>query len=112
MGGRMSSRDRIARLREEAEIAQRERDEAKQRREAERATAAPTRRRPPAASQSSGRTKVVWTLCDSAGRSLHRYAYRDEAVARAEAERLSDETGKTHFVKKEDIPFDVEPGPV
>jgi len=109
MAGRMSNRDRIEHLRAEADATAKEKAEAKAKKAQE----------PKAARKSSGksggksgskkdaspppRVRIVWAVCDAAGREVQQFPYPQEQEARAEALRLTTSTGKTHFVKQTDV---------
>ena len=90
MAGRLSNRERIARAALEAEAA------AKQKASSRKASS----------KKFTGRTRVVWLLCDPSGRSVRTYLYPEEQKARADAEKLTAETGKTHFVSRGEVPFE------
>ena len=100
MAGRPSNRDRIARAALEAEAAAKEKSSAKK--------ASPTGSPAKKASgkKPAGRTRVVWLLCDQAGRSVKSYLYPEEQQARTDAEKLTAETGKPHFVSRGEEPFE------
>lgn len=108
MAGRMSNRDRIEQLRAEADAAAKEKAEAKAKKAQE----------PKAARKASGksggksgkkdaspapRVRIVWAVCDAAGREVQQFPYPQEKEAREEAQRLTTSTGKTHFVKQADV---------
>jgi hypothetical protein len=100
MAGRMSNRDRIQNLRAEADAAAKEKEAAK----------AAKAKEPKAARKSSGkkapaapRVRIVWMVCDAAGRDVKQFPYAQEQEARAEAAQLTTSTGKTHFVKQADV---------
>ncbi|MFY7948408.1 MAG: hypothetical protein ACOVRP_04255, partial [Gemmatimonas sp.] len=104
MAGRMSNRDRIENLRAEADAAAKEKEAAK-------AAKAAKASEPKAARKSSGkkapaaapRVRIVWMVCDAAGRDVKQFPYAQEQEARAEAAQLTTSTGKTHFVKQADV---------
>lgn len=102
MARRMSNRDRIAHLRAEADAAAKEKADAK----AAKAARTPTPRRSAGgkAAAPSGRVRIVWFVCDPSGREVQRFPYAQEQEARAEAQRLSTTTGRTHFVQQADVP--------
>ncbi|MFN7591575.1 MAG: hypothetical protein ACK501_20810 [Planctomycetota bacterium] len=96
----MSNRDRIQNLRAEADAAAKEKEAAK----------AAKAKEPKAARKSSGkkapaapRVRIVWMVCDAAGRDVKQFPYAQEQEARAEAAQLTTSTGKTHFVKQADV---------
>lgn len=98
----MSNRERIAHLRAEADAAAREKAAAK----AEKAARPP---RPKSGSRKAtatppGRVRLVWSVCGPNGQEVQRFPYAQEAEARAEAERQTAATGRTHFVTKAEVP--------
>lgn len=99
MAGRMSNRDRIAHLRAEAEAAAREKAAAKAAKAAQPAARKAARKGAPA----PGRVRIVWAVCDPAGKELQQFPYAQEQEARAEAQRLTTASGRTHFVKQTDV---------
>ena len=103
MTGRMSNRDRIEHLRAEADAAAKEKAAAK----AEKAARAPAPRKSSgkAAAASRGRVRIVWNVCDPAGKEVKSFPYAQEQEARTEATQLTASTGKTHFVAKAEVPF-------
>ena len=97
MAGRMSNRDRIARAALEAE--------AKQKSSAKKAAGT---KKTTGTKKPAERIRVVWLLCDQSGRTVKTYVYPQEREVRAESERLTKKTGKTHFVTRGEVPFDQE----
>lgn len=104
MTGRMSNRDRIAHAALEAEAERKAREKAA----AERAANPPKRAKAPKAKATKpvGRTRIVWAVCDPSGSTIDTFPYPKEAEARAEAERLTAEKGRPHFVKRGEVPFE------
>ena len=88
MARRMSNRDRIARMRDEAEVQGRERDKA-------RAWAG----QPP-------RMRAVWAVKDGAGTIVKVFPYARKDDAQAEAERLREGGRHTYIVVPHKVPFD------
>ena len=84
----MSNRDRLARLRDEADIRDRERGE-KERRE-----------------RNAGRMLAVWAVKNGMGEVVATYPYPRKADAEREAERLRREERATYIVAPHKIPFD------
>jgi len=84
----MSNRDRIARMRDEAEIGDREREKV-------RATAG----QPP-------RMRAVWAVKDGAGRIVKVFPYPRKDDAQAEAERLREGGRHTFIVVPHKVPFE------
>ena len=99
MAGRMSNRDRIAHLRAEAEAAAREKAAAKAERAARPSARKSTRKEAP----KPARVRIVWAICDPAGKEVQHFPYAQEQEARAEAQRLTAANGRTHFVKQTDV---------
>lgn len=102
MAGRMSNRDRIAQRAAEAEVARKEK-EAKAAQRKVRSSTTTSRAKSPAPPE---RTRFAWAVCDQSGAKVRVFPYREEAAARAEAERLSEESGKTHFVARTEVPLE------
>ena len=96
MAQRSSNRDRIDRMAQEADVGRKEKEAAAAAKKASPAKKTTKK----AASKPVGRTKVVWLLCDQAGRTVETYPYPEEQAARAEAQKRTEETGKTHFVTR------------
>lgn len=98
----MSNRERIERLRAEADATAREKAEAKEK----KATAAPRKKSASAAAAEKpvSRVRFVWSLRGPTGSEVKRFPYAQEAEARAEAEQLTASTGRTHFVTKAEEP--------
>jgi hypothetical protein len=95
----MSNRDRIARMREEAEATEKEKEEERK----ARAAAGPPKR-----SRSSGpaRLKAVWAVKDGAGEIVATYPYAFKAAAEAEADRLKAAEQRDYIVCPHKVPFD------
>jgi hypothetical protein len=101
MAGRMSNRERIERLRAEADAAAREKAAAR----AEKAVRAPTPRTSSKAAAPRGRVRIVWNVCDPTGKEVKSFPYAQEAEARTAATELTASTGRTHFVAQAEVPF-------
>jgi hypothetical protein len=101
MAGRMSNRDRIAQRAEEAEAARKEKET-----KAAKKEATPRKKATPKVAAPPGRTKIVWAVCDHSGAQVKTFPYREEAAARAEAEKLTAESGKAHWVARAEVPFE------
>jgi hypothetical protein len=101
MAGRMSNRDRIENLRAEADAAAKEKAEAKAKKAQE--PKAPRKSAGKKAPAAAARVRIVWMVCDAAGRDVKQFPYAQEQEARAEAAQLTTSTGKTHFVKQADV---------
>lgn len=100
MTRRMSNRDRIEHLRAEADAAAKEKAAAKATKATQPATRKAAGKKPAA---SAGRVRIVWSVCDQSGKEVQQFPYPQEQEARAEAQRLSTATGRTHFVKQSDV---------
>ncbi|MBL8729015.1 MAG: hypothetical protein JNM25_11330 [Planctomycetes bacterium] len=100
----MSNRDRIEHLRAEAAAAAKQKAAAKAAKAAgpKTARAAASRKKAPA----GGRVRIVWCVCDPSGKDVQQFPYAQEQEARAEAQRLCTETGRTHFVRQADVPVE------
>lgn len=85
MARRMSNRDRLERLREEAQIADRERG---------------------AKERNAGRMLAVWAVKDGMGEVVATFPYPRKADAESEAARLREANRKTYIVAPHKIPFD------
>ncbi|MBL9076774.1 MAG: hypothetical protein JNL08_04675 [Planctomycetes bacterium] len=95
----MSNRDRIAHLRAEAEAAAKEKAAAKAAKAAQPAARKAKGKTAPA----PARVRIVWAVCDHAGKEVQQFPYAQEQEARAEAQRLTAASGRTHFVKQTDV---------
>jgi len=84
----MSNRDRIDRLRAEADATQREQ-----------------KRAGPAAGEPE-RFKYVWIVKDGAGEIVAKYPYARKEAAEAEAERRKRNESRHFMVAKHKVPFD------
>ena len=102
MARHSSNRDRIERLAQEAEVAARE----KAARAAAKKTAPAKKATRKTASKPAGRTRVVWLVCDQSGSAVKTFPYPEEQAARDEAARRTEDTGKTHFVTRGEVPFE------
>ena len=113
MAAKMSNRDRIAQKAAEAAATAKEKSEAAK--SSERAVAAPRKSaaakgsggksRAKSTARGSGRIKIVWRVCNPAGVEVKSFPYAQEAEARAEAERMTTELGRTHFVRRDEVPL-------
>ena len=105
MPGRMSNKDRIAKAAAEAAAGKKEKA-AKKKATKKKAAKKTSARKKAATTKSAGRLKLVWTVCDHSGSGVKSFAFNEEALARKEAKRLSEDKGKVHFVKKEKVPLE------
>jgi hypothetical protein len=99
----MSNRDRISRLREEADATEREKKEEKKTRAA--TTGAPKRTRASASSEPE-RLKAVWAVKDGAGEIVATYPYAFKSAAEAEADRLKNAENRDYIVCPHKVPFE------
>lgn len=104
MARRMSNRDRIDQMRAEADAAQKERDAKREARAANPSTRSAPKTRERAAPAPSGKVRLVWSVRNQRGDEVAFYAYPQQAEARAEAERLTEETERAHFVTQAEKP--------
>lgn len=102
MAGRMSNRDRIERLRAEADAAAKEKEAKKAAKAA--APAGPRKSAGKKDASPPPRVRIMWLVCDSGGKEVERFPYAKEQEARASAQALTASTGKTHFVTQADVP--------
>jgi len=114
MASRMSNRDRIQRMAQEAEATKREKAEkakapgkAKAKAKAKKkAKPGATRKATGRAKAAKGRMKIVWAVCVPAGKALKIFPYREKAEAQAEADRLTAKKGTLHVVRSERQPME------
>ena len=97
MPRRMSNRDRIDRLREEAELKAKEKPAPKE----------PKAPKAKAAAAPAGRMKIVWAVCAVNGSVVKTFPYPLKASAEEEVKRLTEETQAPHHLRAEKVPFDV-----
>ncbi|MFT4513920.1 MAG: hypothetical protein ACI89X_002595 [Planctomycetota bacterium] len=95
MTRRMSNRDRIDQMRAEADATEKERS-ARRNAPVKRSTKSRDSEPPPPVSA----VRFVWSVRNQRGEEVSFYPYAREAEARAEAERLADESERAHFVTK------------
>jgi hypothetical protein len=100
MPGRMSNRERIERMRAEADATAKEKAE---RAKAPKAATPKKKSAGRAAPKAAGRVRFVWSVCGPSGKEVQRFPYPQEAEARAEAVRLTQSTGSTHFVSRAEV---------
>jgi len=102
----MSGRERMERMRAEADAAAKEKEAARAAKEAQPKSARSSTRSSSSKKQAPppARVRIVWMVCDSTGKEVKQFPYAKEAEARAEAEQLTASSGKTHFVKQADVP--------
>jgi len=95
----MSNRDRIDQMRAEADAAAKEREAKRANRPARTAS---TRDRTAAAPAS--KVRLVWSVRNQRGDEVSFFPYAKQAEARAEAERLTEESERAHFVTQAEKP--------
>ena len=123
MASRMSNRDRIQRMAQEAEAAKKEKTvaaKAKPKKKvapkkaaAKKKTAAkkkPTVKKAASRKKAAvkGRVKIVWAVCVPAGKALKIFPFREKAEAQAEAEKLTAKKGTLHVVRSERQPMEAD----
>lgn len=95
-------------MRQEADAAAKEKAAAKAQKAAEKA-AAPARKSAakaaPTPTRARGRVRIVWNVCDPSGKEVQQFPYAQEAEAIACAQQMTAANGRTHFVKKAEVPF-------
>ena len=96
MAGRMSSRERLERMAEEASIKAEEKE-----------SKAPVRK--PSGSRKTApkqkRMKFVWSVVDQNSKEIATFAYPAKGEAEARAAELSEKTGKAHTVNCVRVPM-------
>jgi len=99
MARRMSNRDRIARMREEADYTAKEKEAKTKKRvkEAQEKGEAP----PPGV-----RMKIVWAVCAVNGTVVSTFPYPEKARAEAEVARLTAEKQSPHHLRADKVPFE------
>jgi hypothetical protein len=103
MAKRLSNRQRIERMAEEASLEAKDKEQGAEEREAE-----PTVRKAPRAKKSAPkqkRMKLVWRVIDPTAREVASFPYREKPQADARAAELSQKTGKTHTVTSFAVPM-------
>ncbi len=102
MAGRMSNRERVQKAAAEAA--------AKAKEKAEKKTAAPktttTRKRATKTPTVKTRQMKAWKVFDNSFKEVSVFRFPQKAEAEAEAKRLSEKTGKTHFVNEAMVPME------
>lgn len=102
MAGRMSNRERIERLRAEADAAEKEKAAAK----AAKPALPPKARKSSSKAQPPARVRIVWLVCDPSGKEVKRFPNAQEQEARADAQQQSAATGRSYFVMQADAPYE------
>jgi HJR/Mrr/RecB family endonuclease len=96
MAKRLSNRQRIERMAEEASIEAEDKET--------KAVVRKTSRSRKAAPKQV-RMKIVWKVLDENSREIASFPYPEEAKAQARAAELSEKTGKTHMVDRARVPM-------
>jgi hypothetical protein len=103
MAKRLSNRQRIERMAEEASIEAENKEQGAQAAESVPGVRKPVRSRKTAAKQR--RMKLVWRVVDQSSREVASFPYREKPEADARAAALSEKTGKTHTVNAVRVPM-------
>lgn len=106
MPGRMTNRDRIARMAAEKAAEKKEKDTKRKAPKTAGAKPKPRSRAAAAASKAVGSRKLVWVVCDHTGTPVKTYPYPERGTADQEAARLTTSKGKQHFVRNEKVPME------
>lgn len=95
----MSNRDRVDRLRAEADATERVKKE--------KAAAAPAKKKATRKRKAAEplRLKVVWAVKDHTRTIVKLFPFAYKAQAEAEARRLTDSTTRDHIVDRQKVPF-------
>lgn len=97
----MSNRDRIAHAAEEAKAA-----EAEKAVKAEQKAAKKPARKPSKRTAKVVRMKIIWEVCNGAGKVLEAFAYPDKAAAEASTEALNRASTTTHILRATKVPME------
>ena len=96
----MSNRDRIARAAEEAQAKAAEKADKTAKKPAKKAAGGRAER-----PSQSVRMKIVWDVCDSAGKTVKTFAYPDKALAEAEMDSRTRSSGRPHSLRASKVPM-------
>jgi hypothetical protein len=96
MAKRLSNRQRIERMAEEAAIKVEDQEPKKEVRKASGSRKA---------SPAHPRTKFVWKVVDANAKEVASFPYQGESEAQARAAELSEKTGKVHTVNRVRVPM-------
>lgn len=99
----MSNRDRISRMREEADATKREKEE---KRKTAAVTGSTPKRTRSTASSEPERLKAVWAIKDGAGEIVATYPYAFKSAAEDEANRLKSSKNRDYIVCPHKVPFE------
>lgn len=94
----MSNRDRIEKLREEADAKAKEKPAPKEPKAPKARKGAPVRE--------PARMKIVWAVCAINGSIVRTFPYAQKESAEAEVKRLTEEKQAAHHLRAEKVPFD------
>ncbi len=94
----MSNRERITRAAEEAKATEAEKVSKK--------AVKPASARPKRAPKAPVRMKVIWEVCNGAGKPIKTFAYPDKAAAEAATEALTRSSGSTHVLRPTKVPME------
>jgi hypothetical protein len=103
MAKRLSNRQRIERMAEEASIEAENKEQVAEEREPEPVVRKASRSRK--AAPKPKRMKLVWRVVDQNYREVASFPYREKPQADARAAELSQKTGKTHTVSSFQVPM-------
>jgi hypothetical protein len=103
MAKRLSNRQRIERMAEEASVEAQDKEQGTEDTEPK----PPVRKAPRSkkAAPKQARMKLVWRVVDSNAREVSSFPYREKPQADARAAELSQKTGKTHAVTSVAVPM-------
>lgn len=91
---RMSNKERIARAAAEAQIGDDERAAAVKKMAKKKGEAVPVR------------TKIVWAVCDPAGKSVKTFPYPQKEAAEAEVAALTKKKERPYCLRADKVPMD------
>lgn len=94
----MSNRERIARAAEEARLTEAGKV-------AKKATKTPAKSGAKRTAKPV-RMKIVWDVCNDAGKAVRSFSYPDKAAAEAATEALSQSSGRTHVLRPTKVPME------
>jgi len=99
MARRMSNRDRVDRLRAEADATERAKKE--------KAAATPVKKKATRKRKTAEplRLKIVWAVKDHTRTIVKTFPFAYKALAEAEAKRLTNSTTRDHIVDRQKVPF-------
>lgn len=101
MARRMSNKDRIGKMREEADATAKEKSAPK-----EKSAAKEPKPKKGAPVRVASRMKIVWAVCAVNGSIVKTFPYPLKAAAEAEVKRLTEAKGASHHLRAEKVPFD------